>query len=56
MREAQGGTAGRELNVLEQRVALLEQQYQTLEGSVQRMGELKDFDRQLTGGTTTGQP
>lgn len=47
-REIQGGTAGRELNVLEQRVALLEQQYQGLENSVTRIGELKDFDRQLT--------
>lgn len=47
-REMQGGASGRELNVLEQRVALLEQQYQGLENSVSRIGELKDFDRQLT--------
>lgn len=47
-REMQGGVSGRELNVLEQRVALLEQQYQGLENSVTRIGELKDFDRQLT--------
>lgn len=50
VREIQAGTGGRELNVLEQRVALLEQQYQTLESSVTRIGELKDFDRQLTSG------
>lgn len=50
MKEVQAGTTGRELNVLEQRVALLEQQYQNLEGSVTRIGELKDFDRQLTSG------
>jgi hypothetical protein len=46
----QGGTTGRELNVLEQRVALLEQQYSVLENDMQRLGELKDFDRQLTSG------
>jgi hypothetical protein len=55
MRELQGGTAGRELNVLEQRVALLEQHYQLLEGSIQRIGELKDFDRQLQSGPGTQQ-
>ena len=50
-REMQGGTTGRELNVLEQRVALLEQQYSVLENDMQRLGELKDFDRQLTSGS-----
>jgi hypothetical protein len=49
-REMQGGTTGRELNVLEQRVALLEQQYSVLENDMQRIGELKEFDRQLTAG------
>lgn len=44
-REMQGGAA--ELRVLEQRVALLEQQYQNIEGSVSRLGELKEFDKQL---------
>lgn len=53
-REMQGGTAGRELNVLEQRVALLEQQYSLLENDMQRIGELKEFDRQLTGGSPEG--
>jgi hypothetical protein len=53
MRELQGGTTGRELNVLEQRVALLEQQHQALEGAIQRIGELKDFDRQLKSGPGT---
>ena len=56
VRELQGGTAGRELNVLEQRVALLEQQYQNLEGSVHRIGELKEFDRQLGSGPASGTP
>ncbi len=50
MREVQGGTAAREVQVLEQRVALLEQQYQHLEGSLNRIGELKEFDRKLTAG------
>jgi Tfp pilus assembly protein PilN len=36
--------------VLEQRIALLEQQYQLLEGSMQRIGELKEFDKQLGAG------
>jgi hypothetical protein len=50
-REVQGGTTGRELNVLEQRVALLEQQYSVLENDMHRISELKEFDRQLTSGT-----
>jgi hypothetical protein len=52
MREAQAGGAGRELAVLEQRVSLLEQQYQSLDTTVERLGEIKDFDRQLTAGGT----
>jgi sensor histidine kinase YesM len=47
MREMQSGTTGRELNLLGQRVALLEQQYQTLDHSVERIAEIRDFDRQL---------
>ena len=43
------GTNARELSVLEQRVALLEQQYQNLEGSVERLQDVKDFERRLTG-------
>ena len=50
MREMQAGATGRELNVLEQRVALLEQQYQALDSTVERIAEIKDFDRQLTAG------
>lgn len=49
-RELQNGTSVREVNILEQRVALLEQQYSALENDMQRLGELKDFDRQLTSG------
>lgn len=48
MKESQGGQ--RETHILEQRVALLEQQFQNLEQSVTRYGELKDFDKQLGGG------
>jgi sensor histidine kinase YesM len=47
MKEMQTGATGRELNVLEQRVALLEQQYQSLDSTVERIAEIKDFDRQL---------
>jgi TolA-binding protein len=50
MKEIQAGSSSRELNVLEQRVALLEQQHQALENEVERLSELKDFDRQLTSG------
>jgi sensor histidine kinase YesM len=50
MREVQAGATGRELNLLEQRVSLLEQQYQTLDHTVERIAEIKDFDRQLTAG------
>jgi hypothetical protein len=38
--------------VLEQRVALLEQQYQTLESSMDRLGEVKEFERRLAGPKT----
>jgi hypothetical protein len=49
MKEMQGGQ--QETHHLEQRIAHLEQQYQLLENSVTRIGELKDFDKQLgTGG------
>jgi hypothetical protein len=47
------GTNARELSVLEQRVALLEQQYQNLEGSVERLQDVKDFERRLTGPAKT---
>ncbi|HEY0672214.1 MAG TPA: hypothetical protein VGD27_08115 [Longimicrobiales bacterium] len=48
MREVQAGSTGRELSVLEQRVALLEQQYQSLDNTVERLAEVKDFERQLS--------
>ena len=50
MREVQSGTTAREVNLLEQRVALLEQQYQALDNQVERITEVKDFERQLTSG------
>ncbi|MGH7468040.1 MAG: hypothetical protein ACRENP_08640 [Longimicrobiales bacterium] len=46
-REGQAGTNAREMGVLEQRVALLEQQYQSLETSVERLTELKEFEHRL---------
>jgi hypothetical protein len=45
------GNSEREMHVLEQRVALLEQQYQTLENSMTRLGELREFDKQLGSGS-----
>ena len=50
----EAGANNREVAVLEQRVALLEQQYQSLETSVERLGEVKDFERRLTSGPKTG--
>jgi hypothetical protein len=47
MKEVQAGATGRELNVLEQRVALLEQQLSSLDSTVERIAEIKDFDKQL---------
>ena len=46
-KESQARTA--ELATLEQRVALLESQYSHLEGSVDRLAETREFDRQLGG-------
>jgi hypothetical protein len=48
MRSGQG--AGRELAVMEQRVALLEQQLSNLETDVRKIEEVADFDRQLESG------
>jgi hypothetical protein len=53
-RETGLGGTNRELAVLEQRVALLEQQYQALEASVDRLGEVREFDRMLSSGPKTG--
>ena len=53
-RDANLGGTNRELAVLEQRVALLEQHYQTLETSIERLGEVKEFERRLAAGPKTG--
>lgn len=45
-REISGGA--RELTVLEQRVALLEQHYQSLEHDFARVSEVKEFERKLS--------
>lgn len=47
-REMQAGGTGRELAVLEQRVALLEQQYQQLESSVKHISDVTEFEKRLT--------
>ena len=48
-REMNAGGAGRELSVLEQRVALLEQQYQQLETSVKHISDVTEFEKRLSG-------
>ncbi len=45
-REGAGSNA-RELAVLEQRVALLEQHYQNIEGTLERLQDVKEFERRL---------
>lgn len=50
LKEMQGGSE-QQTHLLEQRIALLEQQYQLLENSVARIGELKEFDKQLKSGS-----
>lgn len=39
--------------LLERRMALLEQQVEVVESSVQRLGDARDFDRQLESGHAT---
>ncbi len=45
-REMQGGSSG-EIRVLEQRVALLEQQLQGVDTSLQQLLEVRRFEREL---------
>lgn len=45
-REGAGSNA-RELSILEQRVALLEQHYQALVGSIERLEDVKEFEKRL---------
>lgn len=47
MKEVQNG--GREMELLEKRVALLEQQFQSVETSLDHLLEAQEFDRKLTG-------
>lgn len=47
MREGQTGASGREFAVMEKRVALLEQQVQTMEVELDRLAGAREFDRQL---------
>jgi hypothetical protein len=46
-REKQSGFDAREVALLRQRIELLEQQQQSLEGSVERLSEARDFERRL---------
>lgn len=49
MREAQG--TNRELQMVERRLALMEQQLSHLETDVRKIEDLREFDRQLEGGS-----
>jgi hypothetical protein len=46
-REAQGGSTRGDLAALEHRLALLEQNFHNLESSVDRLADVKDFERRL---------
>jgi hypothetical protein len=48
--ESRGADEG--LQILERRIALLEQQVEAFEGSLSRLEEGAEFDRQLTSGET----
>ncbi|MBI4521798.1 MAG: hypothetical protein HY701_13230 [Gemmatimonadetes bacterium] len=52
-RWSEGRQSREDVEILNRRVALLEQQIENLEGSVRRFAEAADFDRQLAGGRTT---
>ncbi len=49
-REAQGAT--REVEMLEKRIALLEQQFGAIETNVERLVEEREFDKKLTEATS----
>jgi len=46
-----GGAASSDVLALQQRVAVLEQQLQGVESTVQHLAEVRQFDRQLSGGS-----
>ena len=49
LRESSPAGATGDVQALQQRVALLEQQLQGMESTVQHLAEVKQFDRQLSG-------
>jgi hypothetical protein len=52
LRESSGSAAAsNDVLALQQRVAVLEQQLQGMESTVQHLAEVKQFDRQLSGGS-----
>ncbi len=50
LRELQGNAPAGNVSLLDQRVSLLEQQMQAIEGSVKHLTEAREFDRQLASG------
>ncbi len=50
LRELQSGASSGNVSMLDRRVSMLEQQMQTIEGSLKHLTEARDFDRQLSSG------
>ncbi len=50
LKEVQAGTSSGNLALLDQRLSLLEQQMQSVEGSLKHLTEAREFDRQLSSG------
>ncbi len=52
LRELQGtgGASSGDIRLLDQRLSLLEQQLQTMEGTMKHLSEAREFDRQLASG------
>ncbi len=51
LRESSAAGASGDVQALQQRVAVLEQQLQGVESTVQHLAEVRQFDRQLSGGS-----
>ncbi len=50
LKEVQAGTSSGNLALLDQRLSLLEQQMQSVEGSLKHLTDAREFDRQLASG------
>lgn len=45
-----GGGSSSDVRQLDQRLTMIEQQMQTMEGSIRQLSDARDFDRQLSSG------